>query len=60
MDDLPQIPVHTPATPTPMREPENSDLSQILKCFICSRTLTWDEKYRFWFFHESYSFPECE
>jgi hypothetical protein len=61
MDDLPRSPGYTPATPTPVREPENSGRSQILtgeRCLVCRRISKWDEKYRFWFLHENYSFPE--
>jgi hypothetical protein len=61
MDDLLRTPAHAPATPTSVREPEISGLSQYLKgerCSICRRISTWDEKYRFWFLRENYSFPE--
>lgn len=61
MHEFPRTTAHTQATPTPVHEPEYSGLSQILKgerCSICRRISTWEEKYRFWFLHESYSFPE--
>jgi hypothetical protein len=61
MDDLPRTPAHSPETPTSVREPEISGFSQNLKgerCSICRRISMWDEKYRFWFLHENYSFPE--
>ena len=61
MADPPRNPVLNPTAPAPARESEESGPSQILTaegCFICRRISTWDEKYRFWFLHENYSFPE--
>jgi hypothetical protein len=61
MGDLPRTPGTTPATPTPVRDPEIYGRSQVLEgehCLICRRISKWDEKYRFWFLHENYSFPE--
>jgi hypothetical protein len=61
MERPPRSPSPSPAAPVPLREPEESGGSQILPaegCSLCRKASAWDEKYRFWFLHEHYSFPE--
>jgi hypothetical protein len=61
MADPPRCPVPSPANPAPFREREEYGLpgtQKGVRCPLCRRTSTWDEKYRFWFLQENHSFPE--
>jgi hypothetical protein len=61
MADPPRSPVIAHSNPSSARETEESGSSQVQAdegCPLCRRTSIWDEKHRFWFLHENYSFPE--
>lgn len=61
MGDPPPTPKEILSPHISVREPDDPGSSQgpmVGACSLCRRITAWDEKYRFWFLHENYAFPE--